>query len=301
MKEPKFESQEQITSRINLRFHRHAEKQPWDEWAEANPDLADLVQDLTEKGIDQAGAKPGPKIPEQAVAFSSPRIRAIQTAEVIMHGHKDKTQDPVRSEDDYEALVKEISTAKTGKAAKIGIDRRLDFVLDFVNGKPYAEELLKGIMSDEPLDFIVNKSDKLALEAKDTYSFTFSRGAANMASILLKYVHASKRWDDLVQDESKHYAETLERIYTTHQLVQESFIIKYLQEVGRDKEAKEFQKAVYNEGFEETEGIEIELRTSNGNLPKIHLSYKREQDNQVIFELDEDLVLDVVININNDA
>src|SRR3989338_3137579 len=77
------EAKEIITSKIDLRFFRHAEK-------ESDKSKSDEEIELTETGRKQAIEKSGDSDISQSVAFGSPRKRTQQTAGFVMGGSLDE-------------------------------------------------------------------------------------------------------------------------------------------------------------------------------------------------------------------
>jgi len=78
------ENIEKITSKIDLRFFRHGEKEPS---VSGKPD--EEIQ-LTEKGRGQAIKKTEDEDISQSLAFGSSRKRAQQTAGLVMAGKLDE-------------------------------------------------------------------------------------------------------------------------------------------------------------------------------------------------------------------
>ena len=55
-------------------------------------------------------------------------------------------------------------------------------------------------------------------------SSTYTTQAQAIASIIQKYYGIAPRFNELVQDESKNYEETMKRFFGSHQGVLESFL-----------------------------------------------------------------------------
>ena len=173
------ESWENYTSKIELSFFRHGEK-------ENDKSKSDFDIELTPTGKRQAIEKSETKSVEQSVAFGSPRIRAQETAAFVMSGNQEEITGDESLEELKEKLDKDLA-----KGSKVGIDKRLDFDIDF--DSEFGKAALDYFKRGEYLKFLVEQSDKLAEETGDETSFTYLRGAANIAGIIDKYIKVARR------------------------------------------------------------------------------------------------------------
>src|SRR3989338_3348594 len=97
------ESKENITSKIELRFFRHGDK-------ESNKEKPDEEIELTETGRKQAVEKSEDTDISQSIAFGSPRKRTQQTAGLVMGGSMeeiigDETIDELKEKLDRELKI----------------------------------------------------------------------------------------------------------------------------------------------------------------------------------------------------
>lgn len=274
------ERKEQITSTIDLRFFRHAEK-------ESDKSKSDEEIELTETGRKQAVEKSEDKDISQSVAFGSPRKRTQQTAGLVMSGQLDEITGNESIEELKEKLNKEI---KIG--SKIGVDKRLDFNMDF--STEIGKKAFAAFKNGEYLKFLVEQSDALAESLKDRDMETYSSMAGRVAEIVKKYLAIAPRWDKLAQDESKNYEDTLKRFLGTHQGIGESFLAKVIEQTkGKDKRDA-FVSALGNQGFDFAEGFDVKIETIDDKTQNIHISFKKEKEGQVVFEYDEIVPREVI-------
>lgn len=177
------EGKEKITSKINLRFFRHADK-------ESNNEKTDEEIELTETGQKQAIEKSEDDDISQSVAFGSPRKRTQQTAGLVMSGQLEEITGNETIEELKEKLNKEL---KVG--SKVGIDKRLDFSIDF--STDFGKKALEAVKNGKWLKFLVEESDKIAEESNDNDIETYSDYASRVAEIVKKYLAVASRWDKL--------------------------------------------------------------------------------------------------------
>ncbi|MBI3685434.1 histidine phosphatase family protein [Candidatus Azambacteria bacterium] len=267
------EKREQITSAIDLRFFRHAEK-------ESDKSKSDEEIELTETGRKQTVEKSEDRDISQSVAFGSPRKRTQQTAGLVMGGQLDEITGNENIDELKEKLNKEL---KVG--SKIGVDKRLDFNIDF--STDFGKKALESVKNGEYLKFLVEESDALAESFKDSATETYSGMAGRVAEIVKKYLTVAPRWDKLAQDESKKHEDTLKRFLGTHQGIGESFLAKVIEETKGKAERDAFVSALNNQGFDFAEGFDVEIQTSTGENQKVRISFKKEKDGETIFEYDE--------------
>ncbi|MBI3685440.1 N-formylglutamate amidohydrolase [Candidatus Azambacteria bacterium] len=283
----KSESHEEYTSKIELSFFRHGEK-------ENNKSKSDLDIELTPVGKKQAKEKSDTKNMKQSVAFGSPRTRAQETAGFVMSGN----QEGITGDESLEELREKVDKG-LAKGSKIGVDRRLDFGIDF--SSEFGVSALDHFKRGDYLKFLVEQSDRLAKESGDETSFTYSRGASNIASIIDKYIGIAKRWDKLVQDEQKEYSDTLERFFGTHQGVNESFLAKVIEKTKGAEERDKFVQALSNQGFDYTEGFEVDILNKNSDEFAIRIRYKKEVEDgdgkRLVFEFNEEIPHEVIKDI----
>lgn len=288
------ESQEEWKpSRVELYFFRHGSK-------EKDPEKLDEHIRLTEAGRKEAVAK-GKTIetkPQQAVAFGSPRERTHETAALVMVGGEDEITGDETLEELHEKL--DTSLTQVGKGtSKIAVDKRLNFVLDKKNPTQLGKELVKAFKEGRYLGFTIEESDERARATGDTETFTYSRGAADVAEIIEKYVRVADRWNDIVQ-KGKYDSETLQRFLGSHLGVGESFLAKLVDKMkGREERDKLVHEALRDLGFNTTDGFEVEiLKASEHKDPKVRVMYHAEdQEGNTIFEFNEEVPFEIIQEI----
>lgn len=273
------EGGEDITSKIVLRFLRHAEP----ELPGGNPDEKRV---LTEEGKKQAidAAEGGPVT--QSVAFGSKRRRAQETAMLAMAG---KTV-AINGDETFEELQEKIGRNK------IGIDDRLDFDINFRTnfGKQYFASSKKG----EALKFLIEQSDDLAKELKEDKVPTYGYLSGQVASTVKKYLMIAPLWEKLVHENDKGYGDTLKRFMGTHQGVAESFLAKVIELTKGAEERDVFVKSLDNKGFDFTEGFDVEILTTESGKQKLRIQFlKTNNDGDTTFEYNEIVPLEILEEI----
>lgn len=279
------EQEREFSSKIALRFFRHDEKG-------VDPSKKDEEIELTAAGRLHAKAQAEETNLAQAVAFGSPRLRAQETAGFVMAGASEE----ITGEESFDELKAKVDKG-LGYGSKIGIDPRLNFELGADND--YARAAVEAFKKGELMRFLVDQSDQLAAQVGDEVSSTYLRMAAQIASIIKKYVGIAPRWDELVNDKEKHYEPVMERFFGTHQSIQESFLAKLIEMMKGVEERDKFIRLVKNKGFDYAEGFEVEIVTKEGETqPSIHINYKKDgeamEDN---FVFDEILPLEILEKI----
>jgi hypothetical protein len=268
------ENAAEFSSKINLRFFRHDEK-------ESDPQKTDHDIELTPKGRMHAKEQATETKLAQSVAFGSPRRRTQETAGFIMAGQSED----ITGEESFNELKEKVDK-DLGYGTKIAIDPKLNFDMEADN--EYVKEATSAFKKGELMKFIVEKSDELAKESGDDKSSTYSRMAASIASIIKKYIGVAPRWNELANDETKKYDPTMNRFFSTHQGMQESFLAKVIELSKGVEERDRFIQAIKNKGFDYAEGFQAEIITKDASEPMIHISFKKEGGSQEeTFKFDE--------------
>ena len=275
-----FENIEQIkdyTSKIELIFMRHEEK-------ENDKTKRDEEVRLTPTGKMRAKEKAVYDDINQSMAFGSPRKRTQETASLIMSGKLEEITGTETLEELKEKLDKDLSLES---GSKIRVDDRLNIEAD--SNSNYVKKAIEAIKKGEYLKFLVEKSDELAKEENDNKSSTYTKQVQAIASIIQKYYGIAPRFNELVQDESKNYEDTMKRFFGSHQGVEESFLAKLIEKTKGIEERDKFVQILNNQGFDYAEGFDVEIKNKESGEPTIHISYKKEKDGETIFEFNEDL------------
>lgn len=278
------ESKEHIDSRIHLRFLRHGQK-------EKDPNKPNKELELTEEGSEQSKAAAELEDIEQAVAFGSPNKRAQETAALTMAGLQEGIKENGVS---FDEIVEKVDGDR-GYGSKVGVDSRLDFLYN--PDSEFGKEVDEAFHGGYYMRFLIDKSDQRAEELGDTENATYSRNAKQVGEIVDKYVKASSRWDDLVNDEEKNYQPDLERIMGSHGGVTESFLAKVIELTEGPEERDKFVEAIDNQCFDFVEGFDMDIINNGEGEPEAKVAYKKEKDGEVIYEFEGEVSQDVLDQI----
>jgi len=281
--------QENYSSRIFIRLFRHSKKTSTSE-AILTPEGRKLAK---EKAPEYHPENVSVEQIRQAVAFGSPKIRAQETAGFVLGGDKEE----ITGEENLSELKEKLNQGLM-KGDRIGVDENLDFFED--DNSLLSEAIEEAFGRGEWLKFVVEESDKLALECGDKKTMTYSRKAADVAKIIQKYIKVEKRWDELVKE--KKYQPTLERYLGSHMGVTESFLAKVIEKTKGIEERNKFVQVLNNQGFDFVEGFKVEiLNRPGGDLenPEIMVTYqKKDKEGKVIFDfqkkIDKELVEEII-------
>jgi hypothetical protein len=255
---PEFKEGEKIPeTKVVLHFLRHEEKEP------AKPGQPDVEAELTltgkKKAIQQGKEKPAK--PQVAWAAGSPRIRSAHTVLLrMMAGKESITQEMTF----VEAKAEAERELKYGK--KVTSLSELNF---YWEGTPeFNKTGMEAYKAGHGLEWLLKESDGLAVKLKDKDSSSYSRVAANYASLIAREMRVGNNFNRIVTrepDKYKQYGNQLERYFGTHQTISECFYMKVLEKFyGREK-AEEFIESFRDEkgradGFGFQEGFKIEIK-----------------------------------------
>ncbi len=283
------ESKEKINSKVILHFIRHSKADAkkegdTDELREISPEGKQIIADKLFKNDKPA---------INAVSFGSLRVRSGQTAALLMENNPEllsMNNDELSKYINRDLLV----------GSKIGIDKRLDYNDDddFSSSPAYGEKI-KSHFTKDYLKYIVQESDKDAKDMGYKGIFTYSGMAANIASIIDKYVTVSGNWDRLVNEPTKpQESKILERFLGTHQGVTESFLAKIIERKNGVEARDKFVLALDNQGFDLVEGFDVSINTS-GLEKKILLDFCKKTPDGNEFSFHGEITpeeLDYIIN-----
>lgn len=278
------ESKEIVTSKIDLRFFRHGEKEP------SVAGKPDEEMQLTERGREQAIKKSEDEDISQSLAFGSPRKRAQQTVGFAMAGQLDK----ITGKESLEELKQKLNKELKEGGSRIAIDKRLDFN---EGSTEFRRKMVESYKEGVLLKFLLEQSDMLAESLKDKDADTYGRMAGKIAEIVEKYLTIAPRWNELVQDESKKYKDTLKRFLCTHQGVAESFLMKIIEKTKGKAERDVLAAALNNQGFDYTEGFDVEIENNIEGKQEVRIIFKKEKDGKVAFEYDEIVPIEIIENL----
>lgn len=276
---------EQFRTRVVLDFFRHDEK----DQNKTEPKKTDEEVELTDAGRYSAKGQANLDKIDFAIATATDRTRAQQTAGYHMAGNIEG----ITGDESLDDLKNKID-GKREYGSKMRIDNRLNFKL--VSGSSFEEEAMKNFKDGRYLKFLVENSDSLAEQLGDAESSTYSRQASNVAEIVSKYVEVAKNFDKLYQStvEEERATNELQRFFGSHQGVTESFLAKVIEKVKGIHERDRFVKILGNQGFDFSEGFQIEvLHTDGSDDPKINICFKKEKGGEV-FEFNEEVSLEDV-------
>ncbi|MFA6908417.1 MAG: hypothetical protein WC289_00855 [Patescibacteria group bacterium] len=267
-------------SRISLHFTRHGEK-------EKDPNKSNRERLMTAKGRQQAIEK-GKKREgrhDAAMAFGSHVVRSQQVAGyemAIAQGRTDITGDETLEE------LKAKLDQDLEYGHRVGEDKRLGF--DFYD-KEYERITDEAYDKKQGLKFVVEESDQLAEKMGDSKSISYSRAASNIAQVVEKYIKIAPTFNTLVSDSEKReqYGDTMERFMGSHAGVIDCFLAKVVEKIKGVEERDALVRALGNQGFDETEGFEVDIvKTSHSDEPSVRVMYdKKDKDGNELFHFDE--------------
>jgi hypothetical protein len=185
--------------------------------------------------------------------------------------------------------IEEIISREQKIGKKFIEDERLDFNF---NG-PEGKEIDEAFDEETFLRFLVEKSDKRAIELQDKESSTYSRFAGNIAEIISRYSAIGDSFNRIAsnKDDYKKFGNQMERYLGTHQGVVEGFVAKVLEKTQGVEKRNEFIDSLGN-GFKETEGIRIEV-INKGAEQKIIVNLKINGKTESL-EINRDLIEDII-------
>ena len=284
-----FESQEDkedYSSKIELRIFRHGKKE---DSKEGQPD--EKVH-LTKEGKKESMREADDGTVDQSVAYGSPRERSQQTAAYTMAGNMPE----ITGNESFDELKDKLE-GNIEVGSKIGTEDRLNFSDPDLESE-YGEWLIEAFKDGRFLSALIKDSDQKAEELQDDEAPTYSTYAANIAQIIDRYIKASSRWDDLVEDSENDYEKELERYLGTHTGVAESFLAKVIEKMEGVDERNEFLKAVGPAGFDFNEGFEIDIINNHGDR-RIQIIYSTETENGEVYEFNEIIPSEIITDIAN--
>lgn len=281
------EGEKQIETKVILEFMRHG-KREYGLDAEGKLDVikdANLDLRLKPEGRQQAynrGKELNPQA-EVAVGLGSERVRSQETAYQAMLANEDISPD-----DTLEEVEEKIS-----KQLKVGKKMIVDNRLNFVDSGPIAPEGKKAYVEKRYMDWVINDSDRSAMEKNDIESTTYTRMAGNVSELVLRYTKVGDNFNRIASKTDKYekYGNQLERYLGTHQGVTESFVAKVLEKIGGVEKRDEFVKSIGG-GFGETQGIHLEIINS-GNEQEIKIDYEINGKKESV-KIDRSILRDII-------
>ena len=270
------EKEKKIETKIILEFMRHAEK-------ENDKTKIDKEIRLNEKGRKMAQEKGETLEPQKDVSLAWGSLKK-RTQETALRAMLPEINENASLEEIQEIIAQE---QKIGK--KLIEDERLDFDLSGPEGK----EMLAAFKEGKYLPYLINESDKRAIELGDKTSSSYSRYAGNIAEIVNRYAKICDNFNriDSKSDKYEEFGNQLERYLASHQGVVEGFVAKVLEETQGAEKRDEFIASL-DGGFKETQGIHVEV-INNGDEQKISISYKI-GDNEEILEINSELLEKII-------
>jgi hypothetical protein len=244
------EKKEKIESSVKLFLFRHGKK-------DGAVLSTEGKKEARERGVELDSNK------NMAVAGGSPLPRTLETSLRTMM--PDDFED-LASFSDIESKMNE--EMKFGK--KYYQDDRLGFNID----GPIADDVMKFFNEGKYMEWLINKSDQLAIDKNDPVSTTYLRQAGNIAEILKKHMKMGDNFNKLATEKEEYQADdknTLERYLGTHQGVVESFVLDILRRQEGEAVAQEMAVSMGN-GWNELEGVSIEIK-NKGKEKSVIMSY----------------------------
>lgn len=279
-------------TKVILHFFRHEEKEG------DGPGHTGIEVALTKRGKENAiqKGKEKPAQPQVALAAGSPRIRTAHTALLRMMADKGTITSEMTFAEAEAEVKKEL---KYGK--KVIQLPELDW---YWEGTPEFQSIgVKAFREGHGLEFLLKDSDNLVRQLKDKSSTSYSRTAANYASLIAREMTASNSFNRIVARNPEKYQRSgnqLERYFGTHQMVPECFYMKVLEKkYGRPK-AEEFIESfrenkgrVYGFGFQE--GFDLKIINNQEGQKIILEGIHGFPDIELTPELLNDIIVDAVI------
>jgi broad specificity phosphatase PhoE len=226
---------------MRLVFLRHGEK------AQTAEGQADQEVPLTQRGREEADARGeglGLK-PDRAIVYGSSRGRSLETAYRTLFG-----KDPdVSGAADLDSIRDVVSDhLRVGKKEKV--DDRLNF--NWEGSAAFKTAAEKAYKQDKRLvPWMVEESDALVEAEGDLSSVSYTRAAANIAELIVRYVDASDRLPANAD---------LQRVFGSHNSILESFLAKVYEKTQGVEARDEFvQKLASPNGFDYLEGFEVRV------------------------------------------
>lgn len=272
-------------SKIVLHFMRHGKPESLQDSG------TDEERHLSDEGMKQARSKANKQQNlRQSIAYGSPRLRSQETAGYVMAG--DSLGEDIEPKD-----IKYILNEDINVGSKIGTKEELNFN---VGSPDFAKEADKSYGEGRYLEFIINESDALAVQLRDKEATTLSVQAGNIAEIVMKYVEASSRWNQLVNDPEKKYDENLDRFLGSHQGVIESFLCKAVSD-NKLKADLIASSLSLKGGFDFVEGITIDIvQKDSSDEPEIILEFSKKTEDGLNFDLKEKISMEKIKKIINE-
>jgi hypothetical protein len=248
-----------------LYFLRHEEK---GKAAEGQNDNEVELTPIGKRKANKQGIENKPK--GATLAFGSPRIRSGDTAGRRAFASKTELPEELSFEEAKNKVNKDLRYG-----SRIGELSELNF--NDTEGE-FNDKFLDAFKQGKTLDFLVKESDDLAKDLKDKESLSYSRIAANFASLIGREMSVGNSFNRLVAKDGekyKEYGNQLERYFGNHQSVLECFYMKALQKVYGPEKVVEFldklrEKYGNTKGFDFQEGFKVEI-TNNSEGQKVVL------------------------------
>src|SRR3989344_6087648 len=169
--------------------------------------------------------------------------------------------------------------------SKIRVDERLD--IHDPDTDEYDDQFFEAAKSSRYLEFLFKESDMAAEKFGDKKADTYSRMASQVALIIQKYLNIAPRWDKLANDDKKRYQNTLERFFSTHGGIGESFLGKVIELTKGIKERDRFAEALKMQGFDFLEGFDIEIMNYGGQDSEIRIVFQKDYAENTVFNFNE--------------
>lgn len=254
---------------IRLEFLRHDEKTSP---TTAGPRPHDNQVRLTPEGrrrSSEAGKAKNPDL-DVALVAGSPRERSVESALRQMLSHEPLVT-PDMSLEDMRALVDE--NLRVGK--KDMVMEQLNFNWD--GSKEFHDEgYRRTLETHDALQWLLDDSDTVVRNNRDTTSTSYTRAAGNIAEVIQRYFKILPRWQEIVTKTPEKYQKfnnQLQRFLGSHQSVIECFLLKIIEKTeGRDAAVQFVESLPDQNGFDFSEGYSVILR-AGGDQPDVVVRY----------------------------
>lgn len=244
---------------------------------------------LTREGKADAIAKGTEDKANLYVTFAagSDRERAKQTALYRMMGDR-----VVSADMSFEEAEKEVEKATKVKG-KITTFPELGY--SWEGSDEFKRRVKEGYKKGDILRFFLEESDNLVKETKDSETDSYSRVAADIASLIAREMKVGNNFNKIAKNEPEKYGEKgklgnqLKRYLGTHSVIGECFYMKVLEKISGMDKAREFMKKGF---FDFQEGFKVTIVNNNKGQRVMLEGVRGNEDIELTPEILKDIISD---------
>ncbi len=257
---------------IRMEFFRHDDKA---KEVRGDPGQNQRVR-LSQQGRNHAAEVGRSKqpVPRIAIAWASPRDRAKESA------LRQMLANDVYPEESLETIIGNIQK-EVRRGGKLILSAKLDY--NFQDAHPqtrFYQEIYGSSTTQETMPYLLLQSDRSIEQERDLEGTSYLRAAANIAEIVLRYVHIFPRWEAINQQDRAKYQDMqheLQRFLASHGCYVESFLMKVIEGVEGKKAALQFAMSFPKNGklsFGPSEGYTVQICRKNEKIV-VHVTYQQ--------------------------